>query len=85
MNWLNSFKAAIVEEDERRIAELLDSMPLFNNMEDMQETLQLIAEATKKFEAKRDDLGRQMNEIDNERRYITSTSYISTTLLDVHS
>ncbi len=85
MSWHNSFIAALAEEDERRMVELLDSLPPFENIEQMQSALELISEATKKFEIKKSELGRQMHEIENEKKFITSTRHNSTTLLDIHS
>ncbi len=85
MSWHNSFIAALAEEDEKRLADLLDSMPPFESIEEMSGALELIREASERFEAKRSQLRRQMNELDKEKRFLTSTGGKDDSLLDIHS
>ncbi len=85
MSWHNSFIAALAEEDEKRLTDLLDSMPPFESVEEMSSALELISEATDRFEAKRSQLKRQMDELRKEKRFLTSTGERNDSLLDLHS
>ncbi len=85
MNWHNSFTAALIEEDEKVLFTLLDSMPEFERVEDMQSALELISRATKIFETKRGELGRQMLKLESEKKFVTSSTHPSSTRLDIHS
>ncbi len=45
MGWLSELKVAIVSKDPQKIATLIDTMPTFEKVEQMQEALYLIKEA----------------------------------------
>ncbi len=45
MSWLSELKVAIVSKDPQKISALIDDMPDFSNLEEMQEALYLIKEA----------------------------------------
>ncbi|WP_457592798.1 hypothetical protein [Hydrogenimonas sp.] len=85
MNWHKSFTAALIEEDEKRLLALLDSMPEFESIEDMQSALELISRATKVFETKKSVLGSQMRNIKSEKKFFTSSAHSSPTRIDIHS
>ena len=45
MSWLSELKVAIVSKDPQKISDLIDAMPEFEKVEQMQEALFLIKEA----------------------------------------
>ncbi len=85
MSWHNSFIAALADEDEKRLTDLLDSMPAFESVEQMRSALELISEATNRFEAKKSQLRHRMDELEKEKRFLTSTGEDNDTILDIHS
>ncbi len=85
MNWLKEFTAALVEEDERRLIVLIDSLPEFTNAAEAESALELIKSATEIFEKKREELKVQMAEIEKQKKFLSSDSVKTTSILDIHS
>ncbi len=85
MNWHDSFIVALVEEDDRRLSSLLDSIPAFESTEEIYGALELISEATKIYTAKRSKLKHHMDELEKERKFLTCTASSNGKVLDIHS
>ncbi len=85
MNWLKEFTAALVEEDERRLIALIDSLPEITSATEAESALELIKSATEIFEKKREDLKVQMAEIEKQKKFLSSDSVKTISILDIHS
>ncbi|WP_457595825.1 hypothetical protein [Hydrogenimonas sp.] len=72
MNWLERFKVALIEEDDARLAFLLEEMPSFDDVEEARSAQRLVAQAIALFEHKRDTLAKEMAEIEATRKFLTS-------------
>ncbi len=71
--WVRTFKIALLEEDADRLARLTDSMPSFDNIEEMQAALALLQEASKRFERKKASLAKEMLEVREAKKFLTSS------------
>ncbi|MCF6201895.1 MAG: hypothetical protein L3J42_07225 [Hydrogenimonas sp.] len=85
MNWHKSFTAALVTESIDELLSLIDNIPKFEKTEDMQSALELIKSATEIFERKKSELREQMQKIENQKKFITSSTLQSSVRLDIHS
>ncbi len=85
MNWHKLFTAALIEEDGERLLSLLNSMPQFENIEQMQKALGLISQAIELFEKKKIEISHQMQKIEKEKKFMTSCSHSEFTHIDLHS
>ncbi len=85
--WIKAFKVATIEGDENLLVHMMESMPLFEDIEDMRTALALIREATKQLENKKKSLAKEMLEIKEAKKFLTSTKEESKIYrrLDVHS
>ena len=72
MQWLKSFKIAIIEEDINAIDKLLAEIPEFKKIEDMREAYTLIGEAKNKFEKEQILIQQQMNKIQQTKKFLTT-------------
>ncbi len=86
MSWHKSFTAALVEENERTLLQLLDEMPPFNEVVEMESALELLSQALHLFESKKCALHRQMQQIQAEKKFVDSEQISpQTARLDLHS
>ncbi len=85
--WIKTFKVAIIEEDEDLLVQMVESMPLFADIEDMQTVLALIQEATKRFESEKRSLAKEMLKVKEAKKFLISTKKESEIhrRLDIHS
>lgn len=70
MNWVDSFKIALIKEDDKAIGELLENMPDFDEVEDMKVASNLIEEAISIFTKKRQETLHQMNYIRKSKKFL---------------
>ncbi|WP_456452424.1 hypothetical protein [Hydrogenimonas sp.] len=73
MNWLDDFKIALIEEDERRLASLVGQIPAFETTEEIESAMRLIAQARTLMEAKKDQVAKEMREIETAKKFLTSS------------
>ncbi|WP_457595152.1 hypothetical protein [Hydrogenimonas sp.] len=86
MSWHKSFTAALIEEDERALLLLLDEMPAFETVAEAEVTLELVAEALRRFETKKNALQTQMQKVKTEKKFVDSEQIpLQTVRLDLHS
>ena len=85
MSWIERFKIALIEEDEAAMAELLASMPDFDDIEEMRSAQRLIVQAIEHFEGKMAEVARIMKEIETSRKFLTSDSDETPNRLDITS
>ncbi len=72
MKWLEEFKIAIIEENEKQIKELIDKMPPFEKLEHMQEAFSLISEAILVINSKKEKIQKDMNQLKKAKSFLDS-------------
>ncbi len=85
MKWHDQFLSAVVDEDERRIISLLESMPDFTEKEDMERAMKLISEAKARFERKKEQLASRMRMTKRQKSFLETSLETSPATLDIHS
>ncbi|NPA82574.1 MAG: hypothetical protein GXO31_08190 [Epsilonproteobacteria bacterium] len=70
MQWLNSFKIALIEEDTEKLKELISDMPCFEKLEDMQTAFSLISEAISLITQKRDQIKKDMDRLNKAKSFL---------------
>ena len=73
MKWIDRLKVALIEEDEKKIAELLDQMPSFKERADIEEAMKLLEHGIALFSQKRDETAKEMRKIADAKKFLTST------------
>ncbi|MFP4486660.1 MAG: hypothetical protein ACLFOC_06830 [Campylobacterales bacterium] len=69
-NWVDSFKLALIKEDDKTIGKLLEDIPDFEDVEDMKVASNLIEEAISTFTKKRQETLAQMDYIKKSRKFL---------------
>jgi hypothetical protein len=69
-NWVDSFKIALIKEDDKTIGELLEEIPEFDDVEDMKVASNLIEEAIATFTKKRQETLNQMDYIKKSKKFL---------------
>ena len=85
MSWLDDFKVALIEEDERTLASLTAKLPSFDDIEEMEAAMRLIAQARTMLESKKERLAKEMREIEAARKFLTSSDSADGGRLDITS
>ncbi|BDY12002.1 hypothetical protein [Hydrogenimonas cancrithermarum] len=86
IRWHEAFKIALIEENERELVSLLEKMPKFEHLDEMESALALIAEAKQLFEIKKKQLLDEMKKVRTAKKFLTnSEETFSEKKLDVHS
>jgi len=70
VQWLNSFKIALIEEDTEKLKELISDMPCFEKLEDMQTAFSLISEAISLITQKRDQIKKDMDRLNKAKSFL---------------
>lgn len=73
MKWSNRLKIAIIDKDTDTISQLLESMPQFSSLEEMQEAFHLIKQAKTLLETLKAETLSQMNQIKKNIDFLNST------------
>jgi len=83
MSWLSELKVAIVSKDPQKISTLIDTLPTFENVEQMQEALYLIKEAYVVMNELKNETLRQREQIKKSIDFLESTAAQQKNSLDV--
>ena len=73
VKWIDRLKVALIEEDEKKIAELLDHMPSFKERAEIEEAMKLLEHGIALFSQKRDETAKEMRKIADAKKFLTST------------
>jgi len=73
MTWSDRLKVALVAKDTKAISQLLDAMPEFASLEEMQEAFYLLKQAKELLQTLRADTLTQMNQIKKNIDFLNST------------
>ena len=83
--WLKSFKIAIVQKDLDKIASLLDEMPNFEHLEEMEEAAYLTQEALQLVTALKNRDAEAMKQLQKNIQFLKSTRNETPAKLDIKS
>ena len=70
--WNNELKVALATNDLVKIIALVDAMPKFDNLQEMEEAYYLISQSKSLVESKKDVLLHDMNKIKKNMNFIKS-------------
>jgi len=73
MNWIDDFKIALIEENESKLLSLIDSMPSFDNPDDIRSAMHLIDQARRLIEKRQRRLGEEMRQLETSKKFLTSS------------
>lgn len=73
MTWSDRLKVALVAKDTNAISQLLDAMPEFTSLEEMQEAFYLLKQANTLLQTLKADTLTQMNQIKKNIDFLNST------------
>ena len=71
--WLNSLKIAIIEKNPEKIDELLESMPTFDDVKDMESAAYLLKEASILMLTLKDETAESLKKLRKTRKFLDST------------
>jgi len=83
--WLNKLQIAIIEKNTDKLNELLDIVPEFDNVEDMQKASYLLKEALKLMYELKDETSESMKQIKKNIDFLNSTHNAPKNKLDLKS
>ena len=70
MSWLKAFKIALIQEDEKKLSSLIDTLPQFETHQEMQEALHLIEQAITLFKTIEKNASIEMQKIHKAKKYL---------------
>ena len=85
MMWLNKLQIAIVEKNTDLLDILLDDLPEFRDVDEMQKASYLLREASILLHTLRDDTSHQMSQIQKNLNFLNSTQAPTVSKLDIKS
>ena len=83
MNWLNAFKAALITQNTAQLQKLIDTMPQFSSLEEMQEALYLTKAAQTLFKSLKNETLTQLQMVKKNIDFLESTASMRKNTLDV--
>jgi len=83
--WLTSLQIAIVEKNTDNIDDLVNNMPKFDNVKDMQTASYLLKEAAVIIYTLQDETKKTMNKMKKNLKFLESTQEKPTSKLDLKS
>jgi len=70
MSWLKAFKIALIQEDEKQLSSLIDTLPQFETPQEMQEASYLIEQAITLFKTIEKNASTEMQKIRKAKKYL---------------
>ena len=83
MDWLDALKVAIVSKNARQINELMETMPQFDSLKEMEEAYFLLQQASALLHQLKDETLHQMNQIKKNIDFLESTARAEKNSLDI--
>jgi hypothetical protein len=83
--WLNDLKIAIIEKNTQKIETLIDEMPIFETLENMQEASYLLREASILLHTLKDETAKSMQQIKKNLNFLRSTESSAKNTFDIKS
>jgi hypothetical protein len=85
MTWINSLKVAIIEKDPEALEKLLDDMPQFSKLEEMESAQALLREANVMMQGLKDKTSETMKQLKKNMNFLNSTQAPLSNKLDIKS
>ena len=85
MPWLNKLKIAIAEKNIENIENLIDNLPKFENVPELEEAQYLFKEVAVLVHALKDETQASMQQIQKNLTFLRATETKSATTLDIKS
>ena len=73
MQWAKELKIAIAEENEVNIEKIIEELPHFNSIKEMEEAAFLMQEAHLFLSSKKDELASKLIKIKKQKEFLNST------------
>lgn len=83
--WLTKFKIAIIEKNTNNLYKLMDEVPKLENLEEIEEALYLLKEATTLVSSLKDDTSVSMKQLKRNIDFLKSTQAPRKNQLDIKS
>jgi hypothetical protein len=83
--WLKEFKLAIILKDANKISSLMDEIPQFKNLQEMQEAYYLIEQAREIIQDYKNSISQDLVKIKQNIQFIESTQKQKKNKLDINS
>ena len=80
--WLKELQIAIIEKNSNEIDRLIDSMPMYDRMEDMQAAASLLKEANKLMMTLKEETAESMSKIKKTKDFLEATRSKDSSLFD---
>ncbi len=72
MEWLDTFQLALIKKDEAALLQLIDELPQFPELQQMQKASILIEQAIELFKEKKETSASEMRKIKQAKAYLES-------------
>lgn len=73
MKWAKQLKIAIIEKDESKIETIIDELPKFDSIEEMEEAAFLMQEAHKFLTTQKEEFAAKLLKIKKQKEFLNST------------
>jgi len=83
--WLNKLKIAVAEKDTDKLAKLLDDIPKFDNLKDIEKTAFLLKNAMDLLENLKNETALSMKRVKKNLDFLKSTQPSTPNKLDIKS
>lgn len=70
MPWIEAFKIALIQENDKKLLSLIDSIPEFESLQAMQEASYLIEQAIDFFKHQEKNASTEMQKIRKAKKYL---------------
>jgi len=73
MSWIDDFKIALIEENETKLLSLIDTMPTFDDPDEIRTAMHLIDQARSLVEKRKRRLAEEMRQLETSKKFLTSS------------
>lgn len=81
--WLNNFKIAIIEKNTQNINKLLDEVPQFKDIDEIEEVMYLMREASELLHTLKNETASTMSQLKKNIEFLNSTQHDEKNSLDI--
>ena len=81
--WLNNFKIAIIEKNTQNINKLLDEVPQFKDIDEIEEVMYLMREASELLHTLKNETASTMSQLKKNIEFLNSTQHDEKNFLDI--
>lgn len=81
--WLTNFKIALIEKNTKKLSELMEEVPQLEKLEDIEQAIFLLKQATELVESLKNETALSMQKIKTHISFLQSTQTPKQTKLDI--